>query len=282
MKTSMRIRLFTALLSAFLAGACVFIPSDDTPDAVTPEIPDKNPDVEPEEKPSMRNLAIRFETNASFECEIRKLDVFLYSDVLLTHRSIRGMRDSIHLCIPENASRIVTVANATGTFNDAALAHYDAWDRFEMDIKYETPRFPIMGAEAIINGDECLMTLSPLLCKVVLRSVTQYIDDDTIAENPRVYLKNCSSAAALFPRQGYSPLRQMDTKPVFLPYDIGIYTQYPNICLYCYPNEMPSTPTTPPTELVMEYEWQGITKTYSETLHPLYRNSTVHLDIALK
>ena len=174
------------------------------------------------------------------------------------------------------------MANATGTFNDDALAHYDAWDRFEMDIKYESPRFPIMGAEAIINGDECLMTLSPLLCKVVLRSVTQYIDDEALVENPRIYLKNCSSAAALFPRQGYSPLRQMDTEPVFLPYDIGIYTQYPTICLYCYPNEMPPTPTTPPTELVMEYEWQGITKTYSETLHPLYRNSTVHLDIALK
>ena len=178
----MRIRLFTALLSAFLAGACVFIPSDDTPDAVTPEIPDKNPDVEPEEKPSMRSLAVRFETNASFECGIRKLDLFLYSDVLLTHRSIRGMRDSIHLCIPENAARIVAVANATGTFNDDALAHYDAWDRFEMDIKYESPRFPIMGAEAIINGDECLMTLSPLLCKVVLRSATQYIDDEALVE----------------------------------------------------------------------------------------------------
>ena len=233
----MRIRLFTALLSAFLAGACVFIPSDDTPDAVTPEIPDKNPDVEPEEKPSMRSLAVRFETNASFECEIRKLDVFLYSDVLLTHRSIQGKCDSIHLCIPENAARIVAVANATGTFNDAALAHYDAWDKFEMDIKYETPRFPIMGAETIINGDECLMTLSPLLCKVVLRSVTQYIDDETLVENPRIYLKNCSSAAVLFLRQGYSPLRQMDTEPVFLPYDIGIYTQYPDICLYCYPNK---------------------------------------------
>ena len=79
-----------------------------------------------------------------------------------------------------------------------------------------------------------------------------------------------------------APFEQKDSPAAYLPNDIGLYTQYPGMLLYAYPNETASTPTTPPTELILEYEINGQTRIYSRTIHPLERGSYTPVDIVIK
>ena len=278
MKAS-KIKNFAALLSVIsLAGACILHSPAAEP---LPEEPEK-----PAEEPSdPKDTLARTLIFRAAEWPVSTIDLFLYTDCLQEHLTLRDS-SSVLLNLEQGQSyRIVAIANIRGRFNDAALAHYDAWQAFETSLSDEDPAKPVMCATMDLTtekGDTALVELAPMLCTIQIRSVTQYISDDTLIENPRVFLTGCSTRVRPFGEGRIAPLEQQDTDPVFLPCDIGLYSQYPGTCLYAYPNEVPETATSPATELVMEYELNGKTREYRKALHPLERGCWEPVDIELR
>lgn len=278
MKAS-KIFVFAALLSVtILAGACVLSESAKEIPTEGPEEPVK----EPEEKVDTLTHALWFK---SAEYTFSRLDVFLYDKTLIQHRVLHN-QDSLHVNIKKDIDyTIVAVANIRGEFNDRALQHYDAWESFEINLSTEDPKFPIMGAIKKFSADDIgqgEIELTALLCTIELRSVTQLLSDDTLIENPRVHLSMRSTKARLLSIENIVPCEQKDSETIFLPSDIGVYTQYPGIKIYAYPNEVASTTTTPATELVLEYEINGTTKEYRQTIHPLQRGCWEMIDIEIQ
>lgn len=278
MKAS-KIKNFAALLSVIsLAGACILHTPAADPFPEDPETP-------PEEPSTQKDTLTHTLIFRAREWPVSTLDLFLYTDCLQEHLTLK---DSAYVLLhlePGLTYRVIAIANIRGRFNDAALSHYDVWQAFETSLYSEEPSKPVMCADLVLTpeaNDTTTVELAPLLCTIQIRSVTQYISDDTLIENPRVYLKGCSTRARPFGEGRIAPLDQQDTAPVFLPCDIGLYSQYPGTCLYAYPNEVPETATSPATELVMEYELDGNTREYRKTLHPLERGSWKPVDIELR
>ena len=278
MKAS-KIKNFAALLSVIsLAGACILHSPATEPLPEEPEIPIEEPS-DPKDTLA-RTLIFR-----AAEWPVSTLDLFLYTHCLQEHLSIKDSANVL-LHLERGVSyRIIAIANIRGRFNDAALAHYDAWQTFETSLSDEDPAKPVMCTALDLSseaGDTALVELAPMLCTIQIRSVTQYISDETLIENPRVFLTGCSTRVRPFGEGRIAPLDQQDTAPVFLPCDIGLYSQYPGTCLYAYPNEVPETATSPATELVMEYELNGKTREYRKALHPLERGCWEPVDIELR
>ncbi len=277
MKAS-KIKFFAALLSVIpLAGACIL---SSEPEEIPSEEAEKPTG---EETPSIKTFThiVQF---TSEEWTFSSLDVFLYEDFLIEHRRTEG-KDSLHLTLKENKTyKIVAIANANGKFNEEALRHYDSWESFETCLSNENTDFPIMALSETLetDTDKTILYLKPLLCTIQIRSVSHLLSDDTLIETPRAYLKNCSSKGKPLTVGLIAPFEQKDSPITYLPSDIGLYTQYPGTVLYAYPNETASTPTTPPTELVLEYEINGQTRRYSQIIHPLERGCHEMIDIVIK
>lgn len=277
MKAS-KIQFFAALLSVIpLAGACILSGGpEETPSEET-EKPSE------EDTPTIKTYK-RIVQFTSGGWPVSSLDIFLYEDFLIEHRRFEK-KDSVQLTLEENKTyKMVAIANAMGKFNEEALRHYDSWESFETCLSDENTDFPIMAiSETLVaNIDRTVLQLTPLLCTIQIRSVSHLLSDDTLMENPRAYLKNCSSKGKPLAAGLMAPFEQEDSPAAYLPSDIGLYTQYPGMLLYAYPNETASTPTTPPTELILEYEINGQTRRYSRTIHPLERGSYTPVDIVIK
>lgn len=278
MKAS-KIFVFAALLSVtILAGACVLSESVKEIPAERPEEPVE----EPKGKVDTLTPVLWFK---SAEYAFSRLDVFLYDKTLIQHRVLHN-QDSLHVNIKKDIDyTIVAVANIRGEFNDRALQHYDAWESFVINLSTEDPKFPIMGAIKKFSANDVgqgEIELTALLCTIELRSITQLISDEALIENPRVHLSMRSTKARLLSSENIVPCEQKDSETIFLPTDIGVYTQYPGIKLYAYPNEVASTTTAPATELVLEYEINGTTKEYRQTIHPLQRGCWEMIDIEIR
>ncbi len=278
MKAS-KIYVFAALLSVtILAGACILSESEKKIPTEGPEEPVEKP----KEKDDTLNHILCF---SSAEHAFSRLDVFLYDKTLIQHRVLHN-QDSLHFNVKKDMDyTIVAVANIRGEFNDRALEHYDAWQGFEINLSTEDPKSPIMGVIKKFSADnvgQSEIELTALLCTIELRSVTQLISDEALIENPRVHLSKRSTKARLLSNENIAPCEQKDSETIFLPSDIGVYTQYPCVKLYSYPNEVASTASTPATEIVLEYEINGITKEYRQTVHPLQRGCWEMIDIEIR
>lgn len=273
-------------MKTFYPTLCVVFALLFSVSACNPKDPDTNTDKKIETPPetTIKSITLSIENASEIGGEIRQLDIFSYSDHLLQHRTISHFQDTVHIPVISESGVLVILANAFGSFNHQGLYHYDAWNELSIDIRNDNPNFPIM--RDMIHWNATIQTLSsklkPLLCEVRLRSVTQYLGDDLLLENPRVWLESASTYGALFRDGNYPPMYQESTTPIFLPGDIGLYTQYPNISLWCYPNEIPVTPTNPATRFVIEYEIEGKTYKFSKEIHPLSPNSVSYIDIDIK
>ena len=180
--------------------------------------------------------------------------------------------------------KVAVVANAGGSFNTGALNHFDSLDGIVLRLADENPSAPVMsGIFDILPGHDTTLTLTPLLCTVELISVTNWFIEDKLAENPRVWLENVNTEAELFRTQGFTVRDAARSKTVYLPFDIGIYTQYPQTRLFCYPNDLPNPDAgNPATELVLQCEIEGETWTGRFTLHPIMRGETIQLEAEIR
>lgn len=254
-----------------LAGACRLYTGKENPDP-EPIIP---------EQPVKKDTTFyKSEIAVKAPLPVLSLDCLVYRTDglrdLIDHHRTGGAALSLEL--PDSLPKMIAVvANARGTFNLKALQHYDSLSGIAVRLEDEDTDAPMMsGIFTITPGRDTTLALTPLLCTIELAGVTSYLEGDVLAENPRVWLENVNSEAELFKEGGFAVRDAAATKPVFLPGDIGLYTQYPEIRLYCYPNDLPDPSAgNPATELVFQCEIRGETRTIRTVLHPIRRGEVI-------
>lgn len=299
MKASKRF-IFAALL-ILLSGACVFLPEKDRPSK-----PDERPDKvdEPDStgtsdgKDTLRAYPCRINletlSRMGLEPELKHADIFVYGSELVHYERVEG-RFCDFVLHEAGEYFVMAVANAPGEFHPEVLLHTDSWRGLEMLLEYEKPEQAIMRGTGSFSVKKELaataaenspllaaVVLEPLLCGVQISSITQYYDGDILVENPRIHLENCCTRAELFRDEGFYCLDPSESKTTYLPYDIGLYTQYPGTTIYCYPNDMPQSETSPASVLVLDYEVLGQSRQLRFPIHPLRRNSIFPLDVNIR
>ena len=269
---TLRILLVTML--PLLAGACRIIGSQETPDPPPPE---------PEPVVKQDSTIYRNILTVDAPCPVRSLDIFVYRTdglkdlVVYLHADADSATVSLTDTLPK---MVAVVANARGKFNPQGLNHYDSLGELRARLEDDTPGAPLMSGIGQLGRP---VRLTPLLCTVELISVTSYYDGDVLAENPRVWLENVNGEADIFRDQGFAVRDARASKKVALPSDIGLYTQYPRTRLYCYPNDLPNPNAgNPATELVLEYEIEGVTRNCRYTLHPIFRGETIQIEAEIR
>lgn len=218
---------------------------------------------------------------AESDFPIERLDIFAYTEggALACHS--RSTCDSVCLELrTDEQYKLFAIANARGNFNDSALQHYDSLLGLEYSFADDTPEFPLMSGS---GTPDTKIRLTPLMSKISIASVTSYLPDDVLAENPRVRLENANSRVKVFAESGFPVQSPTDGPVVRLPHDIGLYTVYPHISLYCYPNDLnENSESNPQTVLVMECEVQGKTRTIRIPVHPIGRGEEILIDIEIR
>lgn len=270
-------RFIFAALPALLLGGCFFTDHN----IPTPVEPEPYPQDSTTVTPVKYSTKVKIKPSAAFDCPVEKTDLFVYADTLQSHLQGFGEIEFELQLLPDKIYTLVAVANAFGSFNDAALSHYDVWNSMSYNLKYERAGKPLMrGKSVCLAGRSTELTVEPIGSIIQMRSIAQIISDETIVESPRVWLENVNSSAKLFRESPYAAEELSDTSPVLLN-DIGLYTQYPDIQFYIYPNEQPSSTVNPSLKLILEYELNGITRRYEQEIQPILRNTVIPIDIEL-
>ena len=273
-----KLKILVMTMLPFLAGACRFNGGQLTPDPGPPE-------PAPEVKRVSAVLQSRIHFVAPYPIE--SLDLFVYQadglKELQFHERISG-GDAVLSLSDSLPKTLAVVANVRGTFNLDALNHFDSLDALVFRFSDDNPQAPLMtGIGSFVPGRDTTVALTPLLCTVQLTEVSNWMDGDRLAENPRVWLENINGQAEMFRERGFTVRDPVASKTERLPFDIGLYSQYPGTKLYCYPNDLPN-PTTgnPATELVFQYEVDGKTRTQRYILHPIQRGSTIPVEVMIR
>lgn len=275
------IQTLISTMLPLLAGACCFMGCKEKVNTMErPALPDaveKDTTAQVLPVPERHRTTVRAE--ADFPIEI--LDIFVYTEggALACHG--RSRCDSVELELDaDGPCKVFAIANAGGTFNDSALQHHDSLLGLEYSLTDDAPDFPLMSGSGTIDAD---IQLTPLMSKVSIASVTAYLEEDMLAENPRVRLENVNSRGKVFAESGFPVQSPSDGPVVRLPHDIGLYTVYPHISLYCYPNDLSeSSESNPRTVLVMQCEVQGKTRTIRIPVHPIGRGEEILVDIEIR
>lgn len=222
-------------------------------------------------------------------CNVRTLDILVYGGApLLSLESCtrcEARADSLRVEIKDSLPKtIVVLGNMPGELNPYAVEHLDALDRLEMSLNDDDPATPFLSGKTAWSGGDCEVELLPLLCCVVIESVTNLNDDYTVLENPRVWLSGINTRAALMQTTGFRADEPAEGKAVRLPCDIGLYTQYPGTKLWCYPLDLPDGQSA---QLVVEYGKRSPDGEYALQraafdLGPIFRASEVVKNLNLK
>lgn len=264
-----------------LAGACCFIGCKEkvyiTQRPALPSCGDKDTTAQVLPLPEKQGTTVRVESDFPIE----SLDIFVYTESGTLTCHSRSACDSVRLELgTDGLCKVFAIANARGTFNDSALQHYDSLLGLEYNFSDDSTEFPLMSG---IGTPGTKIRLTPLMSKVSIASVTSYLPGDVLAENPRVRLENVNSRAKVFAERGFTVQSPSYGPVVWLPHDIGLYTVYPHISLYCYPNDLnESSESNPRTVLVMECEVQGKTRTIHIPIHPISRGEEMLVDIEIR
>ncbi|MGM9792554.1 MAG: hypothetical protein ACI3Y4_09190 [Candidatus Cryptobacteroides sp.] len=176
-------------------------------------------------------------------CKVKTLDILVYGGApLLSLESCtrcEGELDPLSIELKDTLPKtVVVLGNMPGELNPYAVVHFDALERLEMNLGDDDPGAPFLSGKTEWSGGCCEVELMPLLCCVVIESVTNMNDDYTLLENPRVWLSGINTRAALMQTTGFRASETAEGKAVRLPCDIGLYTQYPGTRLWCYPLDL--------------------------------------------
>lgn len=224
------------------------------------------------------------------------LDVFVYgaggSRELESH--VRLGADAMNEicgggCLPvesgsESPRTVVVVANCPKAFNLKALAKMDSMELLEYEFREDDPSRPLMsGATTFTPGVDGLVEISPLLCEVVLNSVSNGLDGYELLESPSVRLCDVAPSARLLQLRDFRPQEVISSGELSsLPYDVGFYTQKPSISLWCYPNDTPETTLgAPHTSMEFNCRILGEDCVFPISLPPLGRASRTSVDLII-
>ena len=129
----------------------------------------------------------------------------------------------------------------------------------------------------------CQIELTPLLSRVIISAVTNGLSDYELLENPQVRLHDLTPSAKVLQYEEFRPVETIESGTLQpLPCDIGFYTQYPNLSLYCYPNDTPETTLgTPRTSLEFTCKIKGLECSFPISLPPIPRNSITRVELTI-
>lgn len=129
----------------------------------------------------------------------------------------------------------------------------------------------------------CQIELTPLLSRVIISAVTNGLSDYELLENPQVRLHGLTPSAKVLQYEEFRPVETIESGTLQpLPCDIGFYTQYPNLSLYCYPNDTPETTLgTPRTSLEFTCKIKGLECSFPISLPPIPRNSITRVELTI-
>ena len=272
----MRYCYYLFLLPALL-GACR---KDPVPDGLADDTP-------PTPVVDSTVTTLRLETGGR---ELRSLDLFVYDAAGIraleahTHPGGKGLsRDTVRVRVPEGEKIYVAIANSPRRLNLKALSQFDAMSQLTFSFSDDDPACPILGGICTTAERSGTVELQPLLCRVVLASVSNTMESLDLLENPRVRLRDLPDGAEILRQRDFRPTELLDAGPwAELPCDVGFYPQEPGIVLWCYPNDTPENILgVPRPTLEFVCEIRGETCTFPIQLPPLSRGAGVEVELSV-
>ena len=218
---------------------------------------------------------------------VRTLDLFVYdgggTQALEKHLLYDRLPDSLSFLTTAGEKILVGIANSPRRFNLAALGRYDAMQKLAFSFSDDDPACPVLGAAATTAGQAGALDLRSLLCRIVLRTVTNTLDGYELLEEPRVRLTDLPDNAEILREKDFRPTELLDAGPwAALPCDVGFFPQEPGISLWCYPNDTPEEILgVPRPSLEFECRIAGETCSFTVPLPPLPRGCSKEVDLTV-
>lgn len=146
--------------------------------------------------------------------------------------------DSVGIITTVGEKLAVAVANSDKALSPVALDRYDSLKELGYEFSDEDSSAPIMSGQCATYSQEGEITLTPLICQVVISSISNTMDGYELVESPRVRLFDLNCYAGIMQEEDFYPIEIVEYGEwEYLPYDIGMFTQNPGTTLFCYPNE---------------------------------------------
>lgn len=222
--------------------------------------------------------------------EISHVDVLVYSDdssgKLIGMSRLPYAGDALYVPSADGAVVVVAIANLPGRLNAAALGRFDTAELLQVDWRDDNPSRRVASGvcRMDVDGDcEAEISLLPVMSCVTLASVTNTMSGYVRLENPRVWLTGLNSSAEILRQDGFRPVETIEAgESVPLPCDVGFYTQYPDLTLWCYPNDTPElTLGVTRTGIVLECAIKGETCRFESDLPPIPRDGRILAELTV-
>lgn len=173
---------------------------------------------------------------------VKDLQVLIYKNSgtqsLETKLDFAEIPDTIEVVTTEGEKHIAVVANCPKSLSTVALSRYDALAGLGYDFNDEDLEYPIVSGYCLTQGQIGEVDLTSLMCQVEISAISNSMDNYELVESPKIRLVDINSYAYVMQESGFYPTELIDYGEWSeLPYDIGLFTQYPGTTVYCYPNE---------------------------------------------
>lgn len=217
-------------------------------------------------------------------------DLFIYSKggtgKLLSYTHYDSIGETLTFELEEDCGACtgVLITNCPFRFNLNALDRLDSMQKLSYRLKDEDPKRPLCSGCFDLSGDPLeRVDLQPLMCRVILESISNGLDRYRLLESPAIWLNGASSSARVLQTEDFRPENnEEEAEKEYLEYDIGFYTQHPGTALYCYPNDTPENILgVEKPELIFECTIDKVTRNYSVPLPPLKRGSTTRVNLVI-
>ena len=172
-------------------------------------------------------------------------DILIYSmsgiQELLVHREYETPPKETEILVPEGDIECIVITNSPSKLNTATLNRLDAAKQMCFQFKDEDPESPIMtGHCTMVAGTRDTIKIRPFLCAVHLVMASNAMDGYELVESPQVWLTGLNPSVSVLQEDEFRPSEFIaNGRHEQFPSDIGFYTMYPGITLYCYPNDTP-------------------------------------------
>ena len=234
--------------------------------------------------------------------EIRRADVFFFSDDSLMRldafQRFEGPGAVVDASSTVGKKRAVAVANYPGDrYVWAGVNSLESLSAVRMALRDEEIDSPVMTGQFMSDGTPLstrTVSMRPLLAMVRLNSLRCDFSsrpyEGSYLDSVRVYIVNASAYCALLsdgaPVEYINAGGLEDDSPACLSANlngrIGRAKVYPNICLYCYPNDSKEDVLGSPfTRLVVEGRMRGHIYAYPVNLTGLARGMCYSIDMVI-
>ncbi|MCQ2178180.1 MAG: hypothetical protein MJY42_04780 [Bacteroidales bacterium] len=251
----------------------------------------------------------------------RKSDVFIYDSTplrrLRKHIQIKNVTnvnsDTVRTTLPEGDWTVTAVADSPWEFNLDALSGYEAFEALEIPFGHDTPERRIQsgnntlsvrepGSEGSRGANSAAIGMVPLMSSievVEIRNMSGCLSAATPGLTAiELYLTDASAGAGLCRASGFRPtewlnrdgLSESDLASIPNPWLLyrrvsgtaGAGDLYPQVSLYCYPNDAPAGDiASPRTGVTLRGTMNGRQCCWNAVLPAIPRGSALRVGFTL-